>query len=45
MSTNILDYDEGYDAFEMDEPFDPSQSKDWQEGYFDAQAADCGDAC
>lgn len=40
MPQNILAYDEGYDAYQMDEPFDPAQCQDWQDGYFDAQAED-----
>lgn len=37
MADNILDFDEGYDAFEMDEEFDPTKSQAWQDGYFTAQ--------
>lgn len=40
MPSNILDYDEGYDAYELGTEFDPNQSQDWQNGYFDAQADD-----
>lgn len=40
MADNILDYDEGYDAYELDEAFDPSKPQAWQDGYFDAQAED-----
>lgn len=40
MPSNMLDYDEGYDAFDMGEPFDDSKSQDWKDGYFDAQADD-----
>lgn len=40
MPKNILAYDEGYDAYELDEEFDPTKCADWQQGYFDAQAED-----
>lgn len=40
MPTNLLEYDEGYDAYELGEEFDPKASPSWQEGYFDAQAND-----
>lgn len=40
MPSNILDYDEGYDAYDLGEAFDSDKSQDWQNGYFDAQNDD-----
>lgn len=37
MAGNIIDFDEGYDAFELDEPFDTAKSQAWQDGFFAAQ--------
>lgn len=42
MTINLLEYDAGYDAYDMGEPFDTDMSVDWQHGYLDA-AADDGD--
>ena len=40
MPKNMLDYDTGYDAYNMGEPFDADKPKDWQDGYFDAATDD-----
>lgn len=45
MSNNIAEFDAGYDAFLDGEDFDPNQSQDWQDGYFEAQQVDCGGSC
>lgn len=43
MPSNMLDYDKGYDAYDMGDPFDATKSQDWQNGYFDAQADEFAD--
>lgn len=36
MADNILDFDEGYDAYELGEAFDDTKSASWKEGYYEA---------
>jgi hypothetical protein len=40
MAENILDFDEGYDAFELGEEFDTDKPQAWQDGWLEAAARD-----
>lgn len=33
-------YDEGWNAYWADEPYDPKATLDWRDGWLDAQGAD-----
>jgi len=36
MADNILDFDEGYDAYELGEEFDADKPQAWQDGWLEA---------